>query len=113
LTDDDSFANKFDFIDSDGLYKSPMGSLMKNAALIGSMYIPYVGPVVAGISVAQQGLKLASVLGKMLTSSDNQSMNRLEGFAEKTDFFHTQSEYANEHPWALENMINMFGDTMG
>jgi len=53
LTDDDSFANKFDFIDSDGLTKSPFGSIAKNAALIGSMYIPYVGPVVAGLSAAQ------------------------------------------------------------
>ena len=113
LTDDDSFANKFDFIDSDGLTKSPFGSIAKNAALIGSMYIPYVGPVVASLSVAQQGLKLFSVFGKMLTSSDNSTMDRLNGFADKTDFFHTQSEAASEQPWALENMINMFGDTMG
>ena len=113
LTDDDSFANKFDFIDSDGLTKSPFGSIAKNAALIGSMYIPYVGPVIAGLSVAQQGLKLFSTFGKMLTSSDNSAMDRLSGFADKTDFFHTQSEYANEHPWAWENMINMIGDTMG
>lgn len=113
LTDDDSFANKFDFIDSDGLTKSPFGSIAKNAALIGSMYIPYVGPVIAGLSVAQQGLKLFSTFGKMLTSSDNSAMDRLAGFADKTDFFHTQSEYANEHPWAWENMINMIGDTMG
>jgi hypothetical protein len=49
----------------------------------------------------------------MLTSSDNSAMDRLNGFADKTDFFHTQSEAANEQPWALENMINMFGDTMG
>lgn len=113
LTDDDSFANKFDFIDSDGLTKSPFGSIAKNAALIGSMYIPYVGPVIAGLSVAQQGLKLFSTFGKMLTSSDNSAMDRLAGFADKTDFFHTQSEYANEHPWTWENMINMVGDTMG
>nr|DAR62457.1 MAG TPA: hypothetical protein [Bacteriophage sp.] len=113
LTNDDSFANKFDFIDSDGVDKSPVSSLVKNAALIGSMYIPYVGPVVAGISVAQQGLKLFSTLGKMMVSSDNKMMNRLNNFAETTDFFHTQSEYANEHPWCWENMINMSGDTMG
>jgi hypothetical protein len=77
------------------------------------MYIPYVGPVIAGLSVAQQGLKLFSTFGKMLTSSDNSAMDRLAGFADKTDFFHTQSEYANEHPWTWENMINMVGDTMG
>ena len=113
LTNDDSFANKFDFIDSDGVDKSPVSSLVKNAALIGSMYISQVGPVVAGISVAQQGLKLFSTLGKMMVSSDNKMMNRLNNFAETTDFFHTQSEYANEHPWCWENMINMSGDTMG
>nr|DAG87789.1 MAG TPA: spike glycoprotein [Crassvirales sp.]DAM10089.1 MAG TPA: spike glycoprotein [Caudoviricetes sp.] len=27
-------------------------SLLKNAALVGSMFIPYVGPVITGLSVA-------------------------------------------------------------
>ena len=32
--------------------KSAMGSIMKNAALVGTMFIPYVGPWIAGLSVA-------------------------------------------------------------
>jgi hypothetical protein len=33
------------------LDKSPVGTVMKNVALIGSMFLPYVGPVVAGTAV--------------------------------------------------------------
>jgi len=49
----------------------------------------------------------------MLTSSDNKLMNRLEGFAETTNFMGSTSEKAKESPWSWENMINMVGDTMG
>ena len=113
LTSDGSAINAIDFLDSDDIQKSPMGSIAKNALLIGSMYLPYVGPAIAGLTVAQQGVKLFSTLGKMLTSSDNKLMNRLEGFAETTNFMGSTSEKAKESPWSWENMINMVGDTMG
>lgn len=113
LTSDGSAINAIDFLDSDDIQKSAMGSIAKNALLIGSMYLPYVGPAIAGLTVAQQGVKLFSTLGKMLTSSDNKLMNRLEGFAETTNFMGSTSEKAKESPWSWENMINMVGDTMG
>ena len=47
------WANQFDFFDSDDLnQKSAMGSIMKNLALVGTMFIHYVGPWIAGISIA-------------------------------------------------------------
>jgi hypothetical protein len=53
LTVDGSAWNKYDFFDSDDLeQKSITGSILKNAALVGSMFIPYVGPWIAGLSVA-------------------------------------------------------------
>ena len=53
LTTDGSWANQFDFFDSDDLnQKSAMGSIMKNLALVGTMFIHYVGPWIAGISIA-------------------------------------------------------------
>jgi hypothetical protein len=46
--------NAIDFFDSDGIDKSPVGSFVKNAALIGAMFIPGgVGAVVTGATVLQ------------------------------------------------------------
>jgi hypothetical protein len=102
-------------MDSDGLYKSPVGSLFKNAALIGSMFIPYVGPVVTGIAVTQQAMKLGSVIGKMLLGSESPTMNSLEGLSETTNFEGNKSEYAKspDNTWCWENLINLFGDSIG
>nr|DAJ95415.1 MAG TPA: envelope glycoprotein [Caudoviricetes sp.] len=53
LTKDGSWINNYDFFDSDDLNeKSVGGTIMKNLALVGSMFIPYVGPWIAGASVA-------------------------------------------------------------
>jgi hypothetical protein len=53
LTVDGSAWNKYDFFDSDDLeQKSFTGSVMRNLALVGTMFIPYVGPWIAGLSVA-------------------------------------------------------------
>jgi hypothetical protein len=53
LTVDGSWWNDYDFFDSDSLdQKSIGGTIMKNLALVGTMFIPYVGPWVAGISAA-------------------------------------------------------------
>lgn len=40
VTDDGSFTNKFDFIDSDGLDKSITGSVVKNATKITHLFYP-------------------------------------------------------------------------
>jgi hypothetical protein len=53
LTTDGSVINQFDFFDTDDLeQKSIGGTLMRNAALVGSMFIPYVGPWITGLSIA-------------------------------------------------------------
>jgi len=53
LTKDGSWINNYDFFDSDDLNKKSVGgTIMKNLALVGSMFIPYVGPWIAGASVA-------------------------------------------------------------
>jgi hypothetical protein len=53
LTTDGSALNKYDFFDTDDLeQKSVGGTIMRNAALVGSMFIPYIGPWIAGLSVA-------------------------------------------------------------
>lgn len=115
LTTDGSWANQFDFFDSDDLnQKSAMGSIMKNLALVGTMSIPYVGPWIAGISIATQLAGLFGTLGKMATINNNNStFSFLEGWSKSVNRQNASTEYAQQHPWCLENMINLVGDVFG
>lgn len=115
LTVDGSWANQFDFFDSDDInQKSAIGSIMKNLALVGSMFLPYVGPWIAGISVATQMAGLLGTLGKMVTmDSNNSTFSAMEGWSKSVSRQTASTEYAQGHPWCLENMINLVGDVMG
>lgn len=113
LTTDGSIWNKFDFFDSDDLNQKGVGAtLLKNATLVGSMFIPYVGPVITGLSVATQTAGLFANLGKLILGSDNVTLNNIEGWA-KTVNRQNATEYAQNHTWCAENFLNMIGDTIG
>lgn len=113
LTTDGSTWNKFDFFDSDDIDQKGLGSsLLKNAALVGSMFIPYVGPVVAGLSVATQTTGLLATLGKLVAGNDNKTLNNIQGWAKTVNRQNT-TEYAQNNTWCAENFINMIGDTIG
>lgn len=113
LTTDGSSWNKFDFFDSDDIeQKSTIGTIMRNAALVGSMFIPYVGPVVRGLSVASQAAGLLATLGKVAVGNDNELLNSIQGWA-KTVNRNNQTDYAAQNTWCMENFINMIGDTAG
>jgi hypothetical protein len=76
LTTDGSAANKFDFFDSDDIeQKSIGGSILKNAALVGTMFIPGIGPVIRGLSVLNQAVGLAATLGKLFVGNENETLN--------------------------------------
>lgn len=113
LTTDGSALNSIDFLDSDGLQKSPVGSLMKNIALVGSMFIPYVGPWIAAAGLAEQSMSLVATLGKMAMGSDSPSMNTLQGISAELNSDQSKSEYSKEHMWSWENMIDMVGSVIG
>ena len=86
ITTDGSFWNQYDFFDSDDIKeKSFVGSVAKNLALVGSMFIPYVGWGIAGASVATQMFGLAGTFGKMLTGSDSPTFSAMEGWAKSFD----------------------------
>lgn len=113
LTTDGSIWNKFDFFDSDDLDQKGMGSsLLKNAALVGSMFIPYVGPVITGLSVATQTAGLLATLGKLVAGNDSPTLNNIQGWAKSVNR-QSATEYAQQHTWCAENFINMIGDTVG
>lgn len=114
LTKDGSTLNKFDFFDSDDIeQKSVVGSVLKNAALVGSMFIPYIGPVVTGLSVLSQTAGLIGTFGKMaanLTNSDDSWANELEGWS-KSVSRNATTQYAAENTWCWENFFNLIGDS--
>ena len=113
LTTDGSVWNKFDFFDSDDLDQKGVGSsLLKNAALVGSMFIPYVGPVITGLSVATQTAGLLATLGKLVVGNDSPTLNNIQGWAKSVNR-QSATEYAQQHTWCAENFINMIGDTIG
>lgn len=113
LTVDGSKANRYDFFDSDDLeQKSFVGTTLKNLALVGSMFIPYVGPAVIASNVAAQSVGLLGTLGKMFLGSDNKTANNMHAWA-KTVNRQTATEYASQNTWCWENMLNMIGDTVG
>ena len=113
LTTDGSVWNKFDFFDSDDLEQKGIGSsLLKNAALVGSMFIPYVGPVITGLSVATQTAGLLATLGKLVAGNDSPTLNNIQGWAKSVNR-QSATEYAQQHTWCAENFINMIGDTIG
>ena len=115
LTTDGSFANRFDFFDSDDIeQKSFMGTTLKNLALVGSMFIPYanIGSIIRGISVATQASGMLATLGKLLYGNENETLNNIQGWA-KTVNRSSQTEYAAQNTWCVENFLNMIGDTVG
>lgn len=113
LTVDGSKANKYDFFDSDDLeQKSFIGSVMKNLALVGSMFLPVVGKPIIAASIATQAVGLLGALDKMFLGSESETANNLHAWA-KTVNRQSVSEYASQNTWCWENMLNMIGDTVG
>lgn len=114
LTTDGSKWNRYDFFDSDDLnQKSIGGTVMKNLALVGSMFLPYVGPYIAGVSVASQLVGLAGTLGKMLSGSESPTFSAMEGWSKSVNRQTAKSQYAQENIWCWENFISLIGDVAG
>lgn len=114
LSKDDSWINKFDFFDNDGLDKSVMGTIMNTASRLAPYFIPYVGPVLGALDAAK-GLATAlpvlakSVNGIITNDNDNNSfgkaMNSIEAYMGR--FGTSKTRYAQEHNWAWENIGDM------
>lgn len=113
LTVDGSFANKYDFFDVDDLKeKSAFGTIMRNATLVGSMYLPYVGPVIAGLSVLNNSASIMANLSKLALGDDNETLNNIIGWTKSVNRA-GQTEYSQKNVWTTENIINLIGDAIG
>lgn len=116
-----TFANKFDFMNSDGLNKSFTGSVVKTAAQIIPYFIPGVGEVYGGMTI---GLALAEALpavAKGITgifvndaqkdTSYYKAMNDVQGFAKR--FTSGGSDASKTSSFNTENVLQMVSDTFG
>jgi hypothetical protein len=74
------------------------------------MFIPYVGPVIAGISMGINSLDLVAKLGKMIGGSDNSTLSALEGWSKSMNRQMAKSEYAQQHTWSFENILDSVCD---
>ncbi len=111
LTTDGSWANQLDFFDSDDLQQKSIGSsVLKNLALVGTMFIPGVGPWVTGLSIATQLVGMMGTLGKMVVGSDSPTLSAMEGWSKSLNKQGAVSEYAQQNVWCWENGINLIGD---
>lgn len=108
LTTDGSAINKYDFFDSDGLDKSLVGSIARNAVEIIPMLIPGISPWYMGTRMALETTKVLATLGKVFTGSDNKFLSSVEGFTKSLE--PTTSEYGQNNTWSMENFVNLAGD---
>lgn len=117
ITTDGSRWNQFDFFDSDNLEQQSVGkTLAKNLALVGPMFLPVVGPAIAGISVLSQVAGLGTKGAKMLAGLfdiETPGLNNMEGFLKSTNSSYAKTVEAQQNPWCIENIIGMFGDVAG
>ena len=109
ITRDGSFANKYDFFDSDDVKKSTVGSLVKAAIKIAPALIPSpIQPWYVGARVGLSTMDLMGKLTKIFTGSDSPKASYLEALDKS--FTASESDDAQAHPWALENIINLSAD---
>lgn len=108
ITKEDSWINKYDPFDSDGINKSTTGSIVRNALKV----LPLLTPVAPYYAAASLGINIVDALGtlgKLVVGSDNPTLNTITAFAEQ--FNQSTSEEGIAHPFSMENIINMVGDT--
>lgn len=108
LTKDGSAWNEYDFFDSDDKEKNTFGTLMKSIVKVIPAFIPYVGPWYIAARIGINSADLFAKIGKITTGSDSPTLSAIEGFVASLGT--STSDYAQEHLWSLENILNMGSD---
>jgi hypothetical protein len=119
LTVDGSNWNKYDFLDSDGLDKSVVGTVAKTALKIAPMFIPGVGGAIyGGVTAALEIGKLLPVLyksiegiatGDLTNSKTAEFANDMQAWFSKFDS--SVSDKGKQGFFNLENLGNIIGDS--
>lgn len=114
LTVDGEGINKYDFIDSDGLDKSVVGTIAKTALAVAPLFIG--GPTAAiysGALVAREMGKSLPMLYGMVSSlwgnkEDSKVLNTIAAYGDK--FSSGTSEYSKQNTFTFENIASLVGD---
>lgn len=115
LTTDGSWANRhLDFFDSDDIdQNSGAKTVLKNLALVGSMFIPGVGEYIALTSAVVQTAGLFGTIDRMITGDSSEFARNLEGWAQSMNRQTGRTEEATANPWSMESFVNLVADVVG
>lgn len=114
LTAEDTWLNKIDFFDNDGLDKSAAGTITRTIVKLAPYFIPGVGEVLGAIGavygLARSLPALAKAINGVVTNNSDESefgktLNNIEAFWSKFDT--TKSRHSMEHQWSFENIGDM------
>lgn len=119
ITTDGTWANSIDFMDSDGLDKSVVGTIAKTTAILAPLFIPgvnvYYGGITAGFGLVEAlPIFLKAAVGLVSDEDDSkknglwQALNKTEAFAGK--FTTSLSDTAKENSWGLESILSLSKD---
>lgn len=114
LTVDGEGINKYDFIDSDGLDKSVVGTIAKTALTVAPLFIG--GPAAAiysGALIAREMAKSLPMLYGMVSSlwgneEDSKVLNTIAAYGDK--FSSGTSDYSRQNTFTFENIASLVGD---
>lgn len=119
ITVDGSKLNSVDFLDSDGISKSALGTIVKTTAILAPLMIPGVGQVYGTIKAINDLIEVMPTLGKVINgivtgSNDNKIGNALT-YAENylSRFTSTVSDYSRDRFLSVENIGNIFSESAG
>lgn len=119
LSDDDSWVNKYDFFDSDGIDKSLAGVVAKTVATVAPLFIPYVGSIYGYGLIAGNFSEAISGLGKVAieyadddfkTNSTWNALNSINATAKSLVTQKSISDKGSESMWNLEQLGVLLGD---
>lgn len=119
ITVEGKWANKYDFMDSDGLRKSVGGVVAKTAFQIAPYFIPYVGPVYKYLMAAKElGTAMPMFLQSMNTafggSEDSEFGQSMNSWSNRMNTFKPgMSQYGQSNFFSFENIGNIIATSVG
>lgn len=119
ITVEGKWANKYDFMDSDGLRKSAAGVVAKTAFQIAPYFIPYVGPVYKYLMAAKElstamPMFLNSINTAFGGSDDNEFGKTMNTWSNKMESFKPgMSQYGQSKFFSFENIGNIIATSVG
>lgn len=113
LTDDNSAWNSVDIFDSDDLESNAWKTGLRTAAVIGSTFIPYVGPFIkygtAALSFTKVLPQLTKTLNGLFNNDEFDKLNKWDNRMKR--FTVSQTDEAKDNIFRIENLFNLIEDS--